>query len=136
MVLVYVDDIVCTTNTEAEKIDLFTKLEASYGIKKDQGVLSEHLGVEIKVDDSDIRISQSKCAKDVLKKFGFSNAHAVGNPLETRQKLSPVASDDQIDKSFDYRGALGMLMYLSTCTRPDLAYAVGQSSRFVARPSK
>ena len=69
-----------------------------------------------------------------MDKFGFNNAHAVGNPLETRQKLLAATMDDktEMDKSFDYRGALGMLMYLDTCTPPDLAYTVGQLSRIVA----
>lgn len=73
-----------------------------------------------------------------MDKFGFNNAHAVGNPLETRQKLLAATMDDktEMDKSFDYRGALGMLMYLATCTRPEFAYTVGQLSRFVAQPSK
>ena len=44
LVLVYVDDIPCTTNIESAKADLFTKLHVNYGIK-DQGVLSEYLGV-------------------------------------------------------------------------------------------
>jgi hypothetical protein len=43
---------------------------------------------------------------------------------------------ETVDRSIDYRLAIGMLMYLATCTRPDLAYAVGQLSRFVAAPSK
>ena len=46
LVLVYVDDILCATNIEAAKTDLFTKLNVSYGIK-DQGVLSEYLGVQV-----------------------------------------------------------------------------------------
>ena len=44
LVLVYVDDIPCTTNVESAKGSLFTKLHVSYGIK-DQRVLSEYLGV-------------------------------------------------------------------------------------------
>ena len=97
-------------------------------------MLSEYLGVQVKVDDSKIKISQGIYAKKILEKFGFSDAHAVGNPLETRQKLlaATICDKTEFDKSFYYRGALGMLMYLATCTRPDLAYTVGQLSRFVA----
>ena len=44
--------------------------------------------------------------------------------------------NDEIDNTFDYRGAVGMLMYLDTCSWPDSEYAVGQLSRFVANPTK
>ena len=86
LVLVYVDEILCATNIESVKADLFAKLHVSYGIK-DRGVLSEYLGVQVKVDASKIKISQGVYAREILDKFGFSDAHAVGNPLETRQKL-------------------------------------------------
>ncbi|KAG3039088.1 hypothetical protein PC119_g2427 [Phytophthora cactorum] len=40
-----------------------------------------------------------------------------------------------MDTSFPYREAIGMFMYLAISTGPDLAYAVGQLSQFVAKPS-
>ena len=50
-----------------------------------------------------------------------------------------LSSDDTNNKQrgdteFPYRAAIGMLMYLTTSTRPDLAFVVGQLSRFVAHP--
>ncbi|CAH0476262.1 unnamed protein product [Peronospora belbahrii] len=70
LVLVYVDDIVCATNTEGEKIDLFAKLESRYGIK-DQGLLSEYLGVRVKNDDSAICITKAYMPKQFLKSSVF-----------------------------------------------------------------
>jgi len=37
-------------------------------------------------------------------------------------------------RSFPYREAVGSLMYLAICTRPDIAYAVGVLSRFSNDP--
>ena len=56
--------------------------------------------------------------------------------METNLHLQPANDNDQVDTSFDYRGAVGMLLYSATCTRPILAYVVGQLSRFVAAPTK
>lgn len=53
-------------------------------------------------------------------------------------KLVPCASDERTVsvEQFDYRAVVGALMYLVTCTRPDLAFVVGQLSRFVDEPSE
>ena len=80
------------------------------------------------VRDDSISIDQSKYAKEILVKFGYENAHAVGNQMETNVHLIPATDKDEVDIGFDYRGAVGMLMYLATCTRIDLAYVLGQLS--------
>ncbi|CAI5717739.1 unnamed protein product [Peronospora effusa] len=59
LVLVYVDDILCATNNEAVKVDLFGKLAWQYGIK-DQGELTKYLGVEVQSSQDAIKISQIK----------------------------------------------------------------------------
>ena len=81
-------------------------------------MLAEYLGVQVKIDASKIKIAQGVYAGNILDKFGFSDAHAVSNPLETQQKLSALTTDEdtEMGKSFDYRGALGLLMYIATCT--------------------
>ena len=38
--------------------------------------------------------------------------------------------------STKYRQAIGRLMYLMVCTRPDIASAIGQVSRFLENPGK
>ncbi|CAI5703669.1 unnamed protein product [Peronospora effusa] len=105
LVLVYVDDILCATNNEAVKVDLFGKLALQYGIK-DQGELTEYLGVEVQSSQDAIKISQRKYSREILQKFHFEQAHAVGNPLETKQNLMCAEEKDDIDKTFDYRGAV------------------------------
>jgi Reverse transcriptase (RNA-dependent DNA polymerase) len=134
IVLVYVDDILCATNNEDSKIKLFSMLGEDYGIK-DQGLLCEYLGVEITQSATEIKICQSKYAKEIVEKFGYENAHSVGNPMETTSRLIPGDATDKTDSDFDYRAAIGMLMYLATSTRPDLAYSMSQLSRFVANPT-
>lgn len=67
------------------KTDLFTKLNVSYFIK-DPVMLSEYLGVQVKVNDSKIILSQGIYARKILDIFGFSDSRTLGNPLDTLQK--------------------------------------------------
>ncbi|KAJ0391858.1 hypothetical protein P43SY_011595 [Pythium insidiosum] len=92
--------------------------------------------MEITQTEDAIYIAQSKYAREILEKFGYSDAHKSGNPMETNVKYISATCDDAKDSTFDYRGAIGMLIYLATSTRPDLAYALGQLSRFVSCPTK
>ena len=47
------------------------------------------------------------------------------------------ASDDEdaVEQQL-YQSLVGSLMYLSVCTRPDLAYAVGILARFSSKPNR
>jgi hypothetical protein len=133
-VLVYVDDILVATNDETYKEQLFKDLNDAYGLK-DQGKPTQYLGVEVQQTHESIKISQGKHAREILEKFGYQDAHAVGNPMETNVRLAPLDKEEKSETSFPYREAIGMLMYLATSTRPDLAFTLGQLSRFVANPS-
>ncbi|GMF44976.1 unnamed protein product [Phytophthora fragariaefolia] len=133
-VLGYVDDILAATNDEAYKEQLFKHLNNAYGLK-DQGLLKQYLGVEVEQTRESIKINQGKYAREILKQFRYQNAHAVGNPMETNVRLAPLEIDEKSETCFQYREAIGMLMYLATSTRPDLAFTLGQLSRFVANPS-
>ncbi|POM78016.1 Copiatype Polyprotein [Phytophthora palmivora] len=116
------------------KTELFAELIKSYGIK-DQWLLSQHLGAEVDQTENRIKIKQSKYAKEILTKVGYLNTHAVGNSMEVNAHLTPSDGENPENTEFPYREVVGMLLYLATTTRPDLAYVLGQLSRFVARPT-
>ena len=88
-----------------------------------------------------IWLSQKKYIEKVLERFSMSNAKPVGSPLAVHFKLcseqSP-SSDEEKEKmqKVPYASAVGSLMYAMVCTRPDIAYAVGVTSRFLANPGK
>ena len=71
MVLAYVDDILCATNIESAKMELFTKLNVSYGIQ-DQGVLSKYLGVQVKLMTARSRSRKAYMLEKVWKRLDFA----------------------------------------------------------------
>ncbi|GJR98548.1 retrotransposon protein, putative, ty1-copia subclass [Tanacetum coccineum] len=76
-----------------------------------------------------------------MKELGIDNGNSVKMPLGGHCKLSlkdcPVRDCDVERMSkVPYANAVGSLMYLMVCTRPDIAYAVSVVSIYLANPGK
>ena len=107
---------------------------------KDLGEAKFLLGIEIRRQEGgDVLLVQERYARDVLSRFSMVGCKSVSIPLELGCHLDssqqPVADID-LDKMVDipYRSAIGSLMYLSTCTMPDIAAAVSELSRYSQNP--
>ncbi|CAI7746079.1 unnamed protein product, partial [Closterium sp. NIES-54] len=68
----------------------------------------------------------------VLQRFGFTYSLPQSTPLPTGLSLSPPPLDEFVEPSGPYPELVGCLMYLMTCTRPDLAYPLSILARYVA----
>ncbi|CAI7784591.1 unnamed protein product, partial [Closterium sp. NIES-53] len=68
----------------------------------------------------------------VLQRFGFEFSSRQPTPLPTGHSLSAPPSDEFVELSGPYPKLVGCLMYLMTCTRPDLAYPLSRLARYVA----
>ncbi|CAI7798567.1 unnamed protein product [Closterium sp. NIES-53] len=65
-------------------------------------------------------------------RFGFTYSSPQSTPLPTGHSLSAPPSDESVEPSGPYPELVGCLMYLMTCTRPDLAYPLSLLARYVA----
>ncbi|CAI7730926.1 unnamed protein product [Closterium sp. NIES-54] len=70
--------------------------------------------------------------QQVLQCFDFTYSSPQATPLSTRHSLSALPSDESVEPSGPYPELVGCLMYLMTCTRPDLAYPLSILARYVA----
>ncbi|CAI7818087.1 unnamed protein product [Closterium sp. NIES-54] len=130
-VLVYVDDLVfATANTEAlVKSELQKRHTCA-----DLGELRSYVGLQITRDRArrTITLTQSHMVHQVLQRFGFQFSSPYPTPLSTGHLLSAPPSDESVEPSGLYPELVGCLMYLMTCTRPDLAYPLSLLARYVA----
>ena len=119
---VYVDDIIFGS-TKDELTHGFSKLmQAGFEISI-IGKLTHFLRLQICKKDSGIFLSQSKYAKNLVKKFGLESASSVRTPMSPNVKLIIDLLGKSVDPSL-YRSMIGSLLYL-TASRPDISYSVG-----------
>ncbi|CAI7761152.1 unnamed protein product [Closterium sp. NIES-53] len=86
----------------------------------------------VNVDDFVFATVDTEALALVLQCFGFIWSSAQTTPLATGHSLSAPPSDESVEPNGPYPELVGCLMYLMTCTRPDLAYPLGLLARYVA----
>ncbi|GJW25182.1 zinc finger, CCHC-type containing protein [Tanacetum coccineum] len=99
---------------------------------KDMGEANVILGIRIKHESNGILISQSHYIEKVLKKFNYFDCTPISTPIDTSEKLMP--NNDQAVSQLEYSRVIGCLMYAMTCTRPDIAFAMGKLSKYTSNP--
>ena len=75
------------------------------------GELTHFLGLQIRQQDSGIFLSQSKYAKNLVKKFGLESASSVRIPMSPNVKLTMDLLGKSVDPSL-YRSMIGSFLYL------------------------
>ncbi|TPX33068.1 hypothetical protein SmJEL517_g03897 [Synchytrium microbalum] len=79
-------------------------------------------------------MSQVKYVDDILGAFGMTDCNAQPTPLapgyDTPQPDSPPCDKPK------YQKAIGMLLYLARCTRPDLMTAVSILAKYSSNPTQ
>ncbi|CAI7848682.1 unnamed protein product [Closterium sp. NIES-54] len=93
-----------------------------------------YLGLQITRDKArhTITLTQSHMVHQVLQRFGFRYSSPQSTPLPTGHSLSAPPLDESVEPIGPYPELVGCLMYLMTCTGPDLAYPLSILARYVA----
>ncbi|CAI7855843.1 unnamed protein product [Closterium sp. NIES-54] len=132
-ILVYVDDLVFATADTAGLAHVKSELQKRHTCT-DLGELRSYLGLQITRDRAQrtITLTQSHMVQQVLQRFDFTYSSPQATPLSTRHSLSALPSDESVEPNGPYPELVGCLMYLMTCTRPDLAYPLSILARYVA----
>jgi hypothetical protein len=133
-VLTYVDDMLIAGTPEgANRVK--EALKSTFQCH-DLGSAKLFLGMSIGRDRTNrtLWLGQTKFSKGILDRFNFAGARPRRTPMDANLKLSMHGEDAEKQDIDQYPELIGCLLYLSGCTRPDIAQAVGTLSRFTAAP--
>ena len=137
MVLNYCDDQIWLSPDDSLIETYVKKLQAlGYELTLErEGDMFAFLGIDFKRHGSTIELSQRGLIEKVINYVDLANA----NPKSTPAATAPLGSDKsgpQFAESWSYAAAVGMLLYLSSNTRPDIQFAVHQVARFSHSPKQ
>ncbi|GJY07589.1 retrovirus-related pol polyprotein from transposon TNT 1-94 [Tanacetum coccineum] len=141
IIAVYVDDLnMIGTNKEINEVIMHLKVEFEM---KDLGKTKYCLGLQIEHMPNSILVHQSNYTETVLKRFNMDKAKSLSTPMVGRSlnvdndPFRPCEEgEDVLGPEVPYLSAIGALMYLTNCTRPDISFTVNLLARFSSSPTK
>lgn len=130
ILVIYVDDGLLLSKSKDVLSDILNGLKQKFDIKILE--CNSFIGMEITREKDCISISQKQYIKTIINKFNMFDAKSSSTPADVNVHLSKNTSKESVN--FPYREAVGALLFLSSVSRPDIAYAVNVVSRYVNDP--
>jgi hypothetical protein len=130
----YVDDLIVVPQDrktwDKDVIELTKRFKL-----QDLGAARRVLGMLVtRHNDGSFFLNQSEALREVLEAYGMGECATASTPMVIRPKGPfELLCATEIKQ---YQAMVGSLMYISTCTRPDLSFSVSQASRYMQSPSK
>ena len=128
-IIIWVDDLIIAASDDDVLRCVKEMLKSKFRMK-DLGKLTHFLGIDFE--------QSSDC---VIMQICTENAGKV-HMLDCKLRATPCAQkldySDDAEEMIDvtkYREAVGSLIYLATCTRPDLSFVVSKLSQYFAKPT-
>ena len=133
IVCFYVDDMLIIGSNN-DIIKATKRMLTSEFNMKDLGVADVILGMKISRKSDRLILSQSHYIKKVLEKFKEYDYSPIRTPIDVNLHLTKNKGQDIYQ--LEYLRIIGSLMYIMSCTRPDIAYTVSKLSRYTSNPGE
>ena len=135
----YVDDLLFWSRDEVHIHDLALKLRGEGVDLEQESDAAGFLGIKMVCDPKTglLEMKQEGLIARVIEAMGLDAGTL--NPKWTPAQTAPLCKDSEgapAMNSFSYSSVVGMLLYLSGHTRPDIAYAVNCAARYMFCPKK
>lgn len=141
IIAVYVDDM-NLIGTSKELVETAEILKKEFEMK-DLGKKRYCLGLQIEHRRDGILVYQENYTQKVLRRFSHHDAKSSSTPMIVRSldikkvPFRPKEDDEEIlSPECSYLGAIGALLYLAQCTRPDISFAVNCLARHSNAPTR
>ena len=124
----YVDDGIILSRSECIIDEFLNEMKERFKIKISSP--NYFVGMEIEQDaiSKDIRIHQSTYIENILNKYKLQEIAELSIPSDPNVQLTRHEGENI---NVPYRQVVGSLMFLACVTRPDIAFAVNQVSRYL-----
>ena len=135
IIIVWVDDlIIAGSNLDAVE-EVKTILTQRFKMKN-FGPLKEFLGIEFEFLDDGVKLHQEKYIKKILTRFQMMDCNPKSLPCD--QSLIKINENDSeiFEDNRLYRSMVGSLVYLASCTRPDISYVITKLSEKLEKPTR
>jgi transposase InsO family protein len=129
-IIIHVDDMLTATDDQNLSLELMKNIGMDFQIKH-LGRVKSYLGIEVENLDGEYHIWQPDHIDKIVKEMNLADGKDSKFPLDTGYyKLD----GEELPSNEEYRKMIGMLLYLSTKTRPDIAASVSILSQKVSKP--
>jgi hypothetical protein len=139
--ILYVDDGLILSSTKAVLNEMMEFLGKEFDVRSIPP--DRFIGIDINRNriQRTIHLSQPDYVKTVLERFNMSNCSTLSVPADPCAKLTPqMCPQNEEEKQemakIPFMECIGSVMHLTHLTRPDIAYAVGQVSRYSQSPGQ
>ena len=136
MVVLYVDDAGIAAKNPEDIDKLVKQLEEKQFSLTKEGSFEEFLGIQFdKSDEGEFTMTQTGLIDKIIRTTKMEDCKP--NLMPTAQTaLGSDPDGEKMNEEWSYSSVVGMLLYLSTNSRPDIAFAVSQVCRFSSAPKQ
>ncbi|XP_076620060.1 uncharacterized protein LOC143341213 [Colletes latitarsis] len=131
---IYVDDFTIFYNNKGVCNSIVSRLKESYEITETTDT-NVFLNIKIERFKTGIGLSQAKYNEKLLVKHNMNDCNIVTTPIVPGEDKAFEPTKDSIEQGM-YQELIGELLYLSSRTRPDIAFVVSYLSQYNSRLEK
>ena len=138
LVGVWVDDCYIVSGNLEIRTHLLNEMEKRFNVKN-LGSISFSLGIHFAWGGNGLYMTQTAYIDKIAAKFKLEKSKPLYVPMQKgtkpSSKMSPSNEKQKQEMaSIPYKSAIGSLLYLAICTRPDISYAVSALARYSQNP--
>ena len=133
--LTYVDDCLWFGKDGAALDALIDKMKKKMDLTVESKDVSNFLGIKFTRHGDTIELKQTGLINKIIEATGMQDANGKSTPADPKT-LGKDPNGKPFKEQWGYASVVGMLLYLSGNSRPDIAFADNQAARFTHDPKE